>query len=49
MYPAATWRRTLSEKELARFGIAPGLLRISVGLEDIADLCADLQEALRPE
>lgn len=49
MYPAATWRRTLSEKELARFGIAPGLLRISVGLEDIADLCADLQGALRPE
>lgn len=48
MYPAATWSRALSPKELSRFGIAPGLLRISVGLEDVRDLCADLQDALSP-
>jgi cystathionine gamma-synthase len=30
----------------ARAGIGPGLLRISVGIEDAADLVADLQAAL---
>jgi cystathionine beta-lyase/cystathionine gamma-synthase len=49
MYPAATWSRSLSPKELARFGIAPGLLRLSVGIEDIADLQADLQAALQAD
>lgn len=49
MYPAATWSRSLSPKELARFGIAPGLLRLSVGIEDIADLQADLDAALGPQ
>lgn len=49
MYPAATWSRSLSPKELARFGIAPGLLRLSVGIEDIADLQADLEHALQPD
>ena len=49
MYPAATWSRSLSPKELARFGIAPGLLRLSVGLEDIRDLRSDLEAALLPD
>lgn len=46
MYPAATWSRTLSPKELARFGIAPGLLRLSIGLEDADDLWHDLESTL---
>ena len=49
MYPAATWSRSLSPKELARFGIAPGLLRLSVGIEDLADIQADIEAALAPE
>ena len=49
MYPAATWSRSLSPKELARFGIAPGLLRLSVGIEDLADIQADIEAALGPE
>lgn len=36
----------LSDEELARAGVAPGLVRISVGIEDADDLTADLAQAL---
>ncbi len=36
----------VEEKQRARLGITPTLLRLSVGLEDPADLIADLQQAL---
>jgi cystathionine beta-lyase/cystathionine gamma-synthase len=32
--------------ELAAAGISPGMVRISVGLEDAGDLIADLRQAL---
>jgi O-acetylhomoserine (thiol)-lyase len=32
---------------LAAAGVSPGTVRLSVGLEDPADLIADLQQALR--
>jgi cystathionine beta-lyase/cystathionine gamma-synthase len=32
--------------ELARYSIRPGLIRISVGIEDAGDLIADLAQAL---
>ncbi|MGZ6313541.1 MAG: PLP-dependent transferase, partial [Candidatus Limnocylindrales bacterium] len=38
--------RQLSSAELAAAGIAEGLVRISVGLEDVADLQADLAAGL---
>jgi len=36
----------MSEKELALSGVMPGTVRVSVGLEDAADLIADLKQAL---
>ena len=36
----------MSEKELAQAGVTPGTIRMSVGLEDAADLIADLKQAL---
>jgi len=36
----------MSEKELAQAGVTPGTVRVSVGLEDAADLIADLKQAL---
>jgi O-acetylhomoserine/O-acetylserine sulfhydrylase-like pyridoxal-dependent enzyme len=36
----------MSEKELALSGVTPGTVRVSVGLEDAADLIADLKQAL---
>lgn len=46
-YPSRTSHRGVSEDEQAAMGIGPGLIRISVGLEDPDDLIADLEEALR--
>jgi cystathionine beta-lyase/cystathionine gamma-synthase len=37
---------SIPEEERDRLGVTPGLVRISVGLEDIEDLIADLEQAL---
>ena len=46
VHPPSTSQRQLSEAELLASGIRPGLLRVSVGLEDIEDLAADFEGAL---
>ncbi len=46
VHPPSTTHRQLSPDQLAEAGIAPGLLRVSVGLEDAADLAADFERAL---
>lgn len=45
-HPASTTHRQLSDEELAAAGIDPGLIRVSVGLEDVEDLRADIDQAL---
>lgn len=44
--PAGTTHRQLTEEQLAEVGIPAGLVRMSCGLEDKADLIADLAQAL---
>lgn len=46
VHPPTTSHRGLDERALALAGITPGLLRVSVGLEDEADLVADFARAL---
>jgi methionine-gamma-lyase len=46
VHPPSTSQRQMSEAQLAEAGITPGLLRISVGLEDVEDLQDDLAAAL---
>ena len=46
VHPPSTSQRQLSEAELVESGITPGLLRVSVGLEDVADLISDFDRAL---
>jgi methionine-gamma-lyase len=46
VHPPSTTHRQLDAAALANAGIAPGLVRISVGLEDATDLVADLLGAL---
>jgi cystathionine beta-lyase/cystathionine gamma-synthase len=46
-YPARTSHRNVPDAEKVALGIGPGLIRLSVGLEDVADLTAELDEALR--
>jgi cystathionine beta-lyase/cystathionine gamma-synthase len=46
-YPARTSHRPLSDDERAKLGIGPGLVRLSVGIEDVEDLKDALDRALR--
>ncbi|MBI2763973.1 MAG: aminotransferase class V-fold PLP-dependent enzyme [Chloroflexi bacterium] len=46
VHPPSTSQRQLSEEQLIESGIRPGLLRVSVGLEDVEDLKADFARAL---
>ncbi len=45
-HPATTTHQRLPEDQKRLLGITPGLIRMSVGLEDAADLLSDLQAAL---
>ncbi len=45
-HPATTTHRRLGEQGRARVGISDGLVRLSVGLEDVRDLSDDLAQAL---
>ena len=45
-HPATMTHAAVGEKERARLGITDGLVRISVGIEDVDDLLADLDQAL---
>jgi len=44
--PATTTHSQLSPEELAAAGVTPDLVRISVGIEDVSDIIADLDQAL---
>ena len=46
LYPAMSTHRDLSPEERAAAGIGDGLLRLSVGIEDVADILTDLEHAL---
>ncbi|HEY7884736.1 MAG TPA: aminotransferase class I/II-fold pyridoxal phosphate-dependent enzyme [Cellvibrionaceae bacterium] len=45
-HPATTTHRQLNEKELASAGVSEDLVRISVGIEHIDDILADIDQAL---
>lgn len=45
-HPASTTHSKLSESERQEVGITPGLIRISVGLEHIDDILADIRQGL---
>ena len=47
LHPASSTHRQMSDAELAAAGVSPDLVRYSCGLEDAADLIADLDQALR--
>ena len=46
IHPATTTHSQLSEKELSEQGIKPSSVRLSIGIEHIDDIIADLQQAL---
>jgi O-acetylhomoserine (thiol)-lyase len=46
IHPASTTHAQLSEAEQRASGVTPDLVRLSVGLEDSADIIADLEAAI---
>ncbi len=47
LHPASETHRQLSDAQLAAAGIDSGLVRLSVGLESVEDILADLEQALQ--
>jgi len=45
-HPASTTHRQLNDEELANAGVSRDLIRLSVGIENIADIIADVSQAL---
>ena len=46
LHPASHTHRQMSDEQLREAGVAPDLIRLSVGIEDMDDLIADLRQAL---
>ncbi|WP_425801143.1 O-acetylhomoserine aminocarboxypropyltransferase/cysteine synthase family protein [Desulfitobacterium sp. Sab5] len=46
LHPASSTHRQMTDSQLVAAGISPGLIRFSVGLENIEDILEDLQQAL---
>ena len=46
LHPASHTHRQLSEEQLKAAGIAPDLIRLSVGIEDVDDIIADIKQAM---
>ena len=46
LHPASHTHRQLSDEQLRAAGVAPDLIRLSVGIEDVQDILDDIQQAL---
>lgn len=46
LHPASHTHRQLNEQQLIEAGVLPELIRLSVGIEDVEDIIADLEQAL---
>ena len=45
-HPASTTHRQLNAQELAAAGVLPDMVRLSIGIENVADILADVEQAL---
>ena len=46
LHPATATHRQLTDEQLIACGVDPGMIRVSVGLENVDDIIADLDKAL---
>lgn len=46
LHPASHTHRQMNDQQLAEAGVSPGLIRLSVGIENVEDIIADLAQAL---
>lgn len=48
LHPASHTHRQMNEQELMEAGVQPDLIRLSVGIENVDDIIADLEQAMNP-
>ena len=46
MHPASHTHRQMTDEQLVEAGVAPDLIRLSVGIENVDDIIADLKQAI---
>ena len=46
LHPASHTHRQMTDEQLVEAGVAPDLIRLSVGIENINDIIADLAQAM---
>ena len=46
LHPASTTHRQMTDEQLEDAGVKPDLIRLSVGIEDVEDIIADIEQAL---
>ena len=46
LHPASTTHRQMTDEQLYEAGVTPDLIRLSVGIEDVSDIIADIEQAL---
>ncbi|MBV8767526.1 MAG: PLP-dependent transferase, partial [Hyphomicrobiales bacterium] len=46
IHPASTTHRQLSDEQKTKAGAGPDVVRLSIGIEDVGDIIADLDQAL---
>ena len=47
IHPATTTHSQLTDAELLQTGVTPDFVRLSIGIEDVQDIIADLDQALK--
>lgn len=47
IHPASTTHRQLTEEQKAKAGASGDVIRLSIGIEDVEDIIADLEQALK--
>ena len=47
LHPASHTHRQLNDQQLEEAGVSPGMIRLSVGIENVDDIIADLEQALK--
>lgn len=46
LHPASHTHRQMNDQQLKDAGVSPGMIRFSVGIENVQDIIADLEQAL---
>ena len=47
LHPASHTHRQMNDEQLVEAGVSPGMIRLSVGIENVEDIIADIEQALQ--